>query len=122
VAGCPTLRAFRRVGIPSAEGALPPRWYFRNPFFPNSLGARISPANTYRMRRVSTLTALLFCGFVAIASAQDNRVFDWTPANDSQTLLILPDITFSGHKKAGVEVNTVKCVDHCDLLPPPPTL
>jgi hypothetical protein len=26
----------------------------------------------------------------------------------------------SGKKKAGVEVNTVKCVDHCDLLNPPP--
>jgi hypothetical protein len=40
-------------------------------------------------------------------------------ANGTQTLLILPDITFSGHKKANVEVNTVKCVDHCELLPPP---
>jgi hypothetical protein len=41
-------------------------------------------------------------------------------ANGSQTLLILPDITVSGNKKANVEVNTVKCVDHCDLLNPPP--
>jgi hypothetical protein len=41
-------------------------------------------------------------------------------ANGTQTLLILPDITVSGNKKASVEVNTVKCVDHCDLLPPPP--
>ena len=41
-------------------------------------------------------------------------------ANGTQTLFILPDITFSGNKKANVEVNTVKCVDHCDLLPPPP--
>ena len=41
-------------------------------------------------------------------------------ANGTQTLLILPDITFSGHKKAEVEVNTVKCVDHCDLLPSAP--
>jgi len=40
-------------------------------------------------------------------------------ANGTQTLFILPDITFSGHKKANVEVNTVKCVDHCDLLNPP---
>jgi hypothetical protein len=40
-------------------------------------------------------------------------------ANGSQTLLILPDINLSGHKKANVEVNTVKCVDHCDLLPNP---
>jgi hypothetical protein len=40
-------------------------------------------------------------------------------ANGTQTLLILPDISFSGHKKANVEVNTVKCVDHCDLLNPP---
>ena len=28
-------------------------------------------------------------------------------ANGTQTLLILPDISFSGHKKANVEVNTV---------------
>lgn len=41
-------------------------------------------------------------------------------ANGTQTLLILPDIGFSGHKKANVEANTVKCVDHCDLLSPPP--
>ena len=39
--------------------------------------------------------------------------------NGTQTLLILPDIAFSGNKKANVEVNTVKCVDHCDLLSPP---
>jgi hypothetical protein len=41
-------------------------------------------------------------------------------ANGTQTLLVLPDITFSGHKKAEVEVNTVKCVSNCDLLPAPP--
>jgi hypothetical protein len=41
-------------------------------------------------------------------------------ANGTQTLFILPDITFSGNKKANVEVNTVKCVDHCELLEPPP--
>jgi len=41
-------------------------------------------------------------------------------ANGSQTLLILPDITFPGHKKADVEINTVMCVEHCELLPPPP--
>ena len=41
-------------------------------------------------------------------------------ANGTQTLFIAPDITFSGHKKANIEVNTVKCVDHCDLLSPPP--
>jgi hypothetical protein len=41
-------------------------------------------------------------------------------ANGTQTLLILPDIDFSGHKKANVEVETEKCVDHCELLPPPP--
>jgi hypothetical protein len=41
-------------------------------------------------------------------------------ANGTQTLLILPEMTFSGHKKANVEVNTVKCVDHCDLLDPSP--
>jgi hypothetical protein len=41
-------------------------------------------------------------------------------ANGTQTLFILPDIDFSGHKKANVEVNTVKCVEHCELLAPPP--
>jgi hypothetical protein len=41
-------------------------------------------------------------------------------ANGTQTLFILPEMAFSGKKKADVEVNTVKCVDHCELLPPPP--
>lgn len=41
-------------------------------------------------------------------------------ANGPQTLFILPEMDFSGNKKANVEVNTVKCVDHCDPLPPPP--
>jgi len=41
-------------------------------------------------------------------------------ANGTQTLLILPDIDFSGKKKATVEANTVRCVEHCELLPGPP--
>ena len=41
-------------------------------------------------------------------------------ANGPQTLLVLPDINFSGRKKADVEIETVMCVEHCDLLPPPP--
>jgi hypothetical protein len=40
-------------------------------------------------------------------------------ANGTQTLLILPDIDFSGHKKATVEANTVKCVERCELLSAP---
>jgi 5S rRNA maturation endonuclease (ribonuclease M5) len=40
-------------------------------------------------------------------------------ADGTQTLLILTDIDFSGHKKATVEANTVKCVDHCELLSAP---
>ena len=40
-------------------------------------------------------------------------------ANGTQTLFIAPDIAFSGHKKANIEVHTVKCVDHCEMLPPP---
>lgn len=36
-----------------------------------------------------------------------------------QTILILPDIRISGHKKADVEIQTVKCVEHCELLNPP---
>jgi hypothetical protein len=41
-------------------------------------------------------------------------------ANGPQTMLVLPDINFSGHKKANVEVETVKCVEHCELLSAPP--
>ncbi len=41
-------------------------------------------------------------------------------ADGTQTLLIRPDLDFSGHKKATVEVETVKCVDHCELLPAAP--
>lgn len=41
-------------------------------------------------------------------------------ANGTQTLLVIPDIQFSGHKKADIEAQTFKCVDHCDMLPPPP--
>jgi hypothetical protein len=41
-------------------------------------------------------------------------------ANGSQTLVILPDIDVSGHKKATVEVNTVQCVERCELLNPVP--
>jgi hypothetical protein len=40
-------------------------------------------------------------------------------SDGTQTLLILPDIDFSGHKKATVEAETVKCVEHCELLSPP---
>jgi hypothetical protein len=47
-----------------------------------------------------------------------NCTFD--VANGTQTLLILPDIDFSGHKKANVEVDTVKCVEHCEYLNLPP--
>src|SRR6201993_2293571 len=39
-------------------------------------------------------------------------------ANGPQTLFILSDIDFSGHKKANVEVYKVKCVEHCELLDP----
>ena len=41
-------------------------------------------------------------------------------ANGPQTILVLPDANFSGHKKANVEVETVKCVEHCELLSAPP--
>jgi hypothetical protein len=37
-------------------------------------------------------------------------------ANGPQTILVLPDINFSGHKKANVEIETVMCVEHCELL------
>ena len=42
-------------------------------------------------------------------------------ANGSQTLLVRPDIDFSGHKKATVAVDTFKCVERCELLNPPPS-
>lgn len=41
-------------------------------------------------------------------------------ANGSQTILIIPDTSINGHKKADIEIQTVMCVDHCDLLTPPP--
>ena len=41
-------------------------------------------------------------------------------ANGPQTILVLPDINFSGHKKANVEIETVMCVEHCELLSAPP--
>jgi len=41
-------------------------------------------------------------------------------ANGSQALLVLPDIKLSGHKRAEVEIETVMCVENCELLPPAP--
>jgi hypothetical protein len=41
-------------------------------------------------------------------------------ADGPQSLLVLPDISFSGHKKADVEIETVMCIEHCELLPPRP--
>ena len=41
-------------------------------------------------------------------------------ANGTQTLLIIPDIDVSGHKKANLQVDTVKCVEHCEYLSLPP--
>jgi hypothetical protein len=41
-------------------------------------------------------------------------------ANGPQSLLVLPDIDFSGHKKADIEINTVMCVERCEFLAPPP--
>lgn len=57
------------------------------------------------------------CKELGVQSMTFNCTFN--VANGTQTLLILPDIDFSGHKKATVEANTVKCVDHCELLSPP---
>jgi len=58
------------------------------------------------------------CKERGVQSMSFNCTFD--VANGTQTLLILPDIDFSGHKKANVEVNTVKCVEHCEYLNLPP--
>jgi hypothetical protein len=58
------------------------------------------------------------CKERGVQSMSFNCTFD--VANGTQTLLILPDIGVSGHKKANVEVNTVKCVDHCEYLNLPP--
>jgi len=54
------------------------------------------------------------CKERGVQSMSFNCTFD--VANSTQTLLILPDIDFSGHKKATVEVDTVKCVEHCEYL------
>jgi len=59
------------------------------------------------------------CKERGVQSMSFNCTFD--VANGTQTLLILPDIDFSGHKKANVEVDTVKCVEHCEYLNLPPT-
>ncbi len=58
------------------------------------------------------------CKERGVQSMSFNCTFD--VANGTQTLLILPGIDSSGHKKATVEANTVKCVDHCELLSAPP--
>jgi hypothetical protein len=58
------------------------------------------------------------CKERGVQSMSFNCTFD--VANGTQTLLILPDIDFSGHKKANVEVDTVKCVEHCEYLNLPP--
>ena len=54
------------------------------------------------------------CKERGVQSMSFNCSFD--VGNGTQTLLILPDIDFSGHKKANVEVDTVKCVEHCEYL------
>jgi hypothetical protein len=57
------------------------------------------------------------CKERGVQSMSFNCTFD--VANGTQTLLILPDIEFSGHKKATVEANTVRCVERCELLSTP---
>jgi hypothetical protein len=54
------------------------------------------------------------CKERGVQSMSFNCTFD--VADGGQTLLIIPDINFSGHKKASVEADTVKCVEHCELL------
>lgn len=53
--------------------------------------------------RILSIAALLVCAFVATATAQDNRVFDWTPAN-SETIPLEPASMHAGriyHPAAG---------------------
>ncbi|HEY1464490.1 MAG TPA: hypothetical protein VGF44_13830, partial [Terriglobales bacterium] len=55
------------------------------------------------MKHFSVLTALFVCAFATIASAQDNRVFDWTPAN-SESIPMEPASLHAGrvyHPAAG---------------------
>src|ERR1043166_2221254 len=47
------------------------------------------------MRHLSIFAALLVCAFSTIASAQDNRVFNWTPAN-SETIPLEPASMHAG--------------------------
>src|SRR5436190_19540932 len=55
------------------------------------------------MKHLSIFMALLVCAFTLTASAQDNRVFNWTPAN-SETIPLEPASMQSGriyHPAAG---------------------
>ena len=58
------------------------------------------------------------CKERGVQSMSFNCTFD--VANGTQTLLIIPDIDVSGHKKANLQVDTVKCVEHCEYLSLPP--
>src|SRR6185312_9758872 len=55
------------------------------------------------MKHLSAFVALLLCAFVAVASGQDNRVFDWTAAN-SESIPMEPASMHAGriyHPAAG---------------------
>ena len=55
------------------------------------------------MRKLPIFAALLLSAFATIATAQDNRVFDWTPAN-SETIPLEPASLHAGriyHPSAG---------------------
>jgi len=63
----------------------------------------MSPSNTYTMRNLSIFFALLLCALATVTSAQDNRVFDWTPANN-ETIPLEPASLHAGriyHPAAG---------------------
>jgi hypothetical protein len=69
--------------------------------------------------KTATLTDALDqtgCKERGVQSLSFNCTFNLS--DGSQTILIVPDTNISGHKRAEIELQTVKCVENCDLLNP----
>jgi len=39
-------------------------------------------------------------------------------ADGPQSIVVLPDVSIPGHKKAEIELQTVKCIANCDVIKP----
>jgi hypothetical protein len=69
--------------------------------------------------KTATLTDALDqtgCKERGVQSLSFNCTFNLS--DGSQTILIVPDTNISSHKRAEIELQTVKCVENCDLLNP----